>query len=35
MVKAQQKLEDLKKGKTQGTRQRISRSGRNDDCVVM
>jgi TPR repeat protein len=35
-VKAKQKLEDLRKGNTQKTRQRISRSkGSNEECVVM
>ena len=34
-VKAQQKLEDLRRGRPQRGRQRISRSQRNEECVVM
>jgi TPR repeat protein len=34
-VKAQQKLEDLRRGRPQRGRERISRSQRNEECVVM
>jgi TPR repeat protein len=34
-AKAQQKLEDLRRGRPQRGRQRISRSQRNEECVVM